>query len=287
MSDETKDATSPAAVASTPLNDTVLPMSGLGNPADLEVPVAERASGQTATVRVSPPAPVARSGGKLPKGLIATYFAGGVALLLVGAVAVVYLAVRAYGGNAPESASVTVSRGAQPSVPAHGVSSQEATARKAQPPQKVPSSPVDPSDPARARFGPQRLANGKPFVIQGENNSKFQVTVTAGTFHKGACDIYSVKPEEGGYLPVKLKVKVLEGEPEISEYDFRFQKSDGSWLPSVGGSGCDGRDYGGFLRRLSAGREYSSSVVFDVPGKKGDIVFVYPIMDVVAAWKVG
>jgi len=28
-------------------------------------------------------------------------------------------------------------------------------------------------------------------------------------------------------------------------------------------------------------------VVFDVPSAKGNIVFVYPLMDVVAAWKVG
>jgi hypothetical protein len=222
------------------------------------------------------PVPIGRGRGKLPKGLITAYFAGGVALLLVGVVAVVFLAVRAYGGNVSDDATVTISRGGTPSA-------SPSTSKR------VPSAPaaIDPSDPARARFGPQKLANGKPFVVNGENDSKFEVTVTAGKFRKSACDIYSVKPAEGGYLPVKLKVRVLEGEPTISEFDFKFEAPDGSWLPSVGGSGCEGRDYGGFLRHLSAGRSYTSSVVYDVPGKKGDIVFVYPIMDVVASWKVG
>ena len=46
-------------------------------------------------------------------------------------------------------------------------------------------------------------------------------------------------------------------------------------------------DYGGFVRRLSAGRTYSSTVVFDIPSTKGDIVFVYPLLDVAASWKIG
>ncbi|AGL14745.1 hypothetical protein [Actinoplanes sp. N902-109] len=237
------------------------------------VPVGAPGPGQPRPVRVG------RGTGKLPKGLITAYFAGGLALLVVGVVAVVYLAVRAYGGA---TESITVS-GSERETPV--VTHSRSTAPAAEPTAE-PVAP-DPSDPARARFGPQQLANGKSFVVDGENNSKFEVTVTAGKFRRSACDIYSVKPREGGYLPVKLKVKVMEGEPTISEYDFKFEEPDGSWLPSVGGSGCDGKDYGGFLRHLSAGRSYSSSVVFDVPGKKGDIVFVYPIMDVVASWKIG
>ncbi|MEV4639271.1 hypothetical protein AB0J80_18145 [Actinoplanes sp. NPDC049548] len=216
------------------------------------------------------PVRVGRGTGRLSRRLVIAYFAAGLALLLAGTVAVFYLAIKVYAPAVPE-AQVTATREFPSAAPSHAPS---------------PPARVEPSTPLRARFGPQQLANGKPFVMRGEGDSKFQITVKAGKFRRSGCDPYAVKPEEGGYLPVKLTLKVLQGEPEVSEYAFRFQKPDGDWLPSVGGSGCDGRDYGGFFRRLSAGRTYTSSVVFDVPSAKGDIVFVYPLMDVVAAWKV-
>lgn len=251
--------------------------TGYGNPADFEtVPVNPRPAGGNGK-----PVRVGRGTGKLSKRLITAYFAGGLALLLVGTVAVFYLAIKVYGRTLPDT-TVTAARdySTAPSAP---VSAGRAPSRPAAP---VPP-PVEPSSSPRARFGPEKLPNGKSFVMRGEGDARFQVTVKAGKFRKRACDQYSLKPKEGGYLPVQLKVKVLEGEPDISEYAFRFQKPDGDWLPSVGGSGCEGNDYGGFVRRLSAGRTYSSTVVFDIPSTKGDIVFVYPLLDVAASWKIG
>ena len=81
-------------------------------------------------------------------------------------------------------------------------------------------------------------------------------------------------------------MKVLSGEPEVSDYSFRFQKPDGTRLNSAYGSGCD-KDYGAFVRRLVAGRTYRTTIVFDVPNTKGDIVFVYPTIDVIATWHLG
>jgi len=96
-----------------------------------------------------------------------------------------------------------------------------------------------------------------------------------------------VKPENGGYLPTEIKVKVLEGEPDVSDFAFRYQLPDGEWLHGVGGSGCD-ENYGGLFRRLVAGRTYTTTVVYDVPKvMTGDIVFVWPLLDVAATWKVG
>ncbi|MGA5304014.1 hypothetical protein ACPCHT_29110 [Nucisporomicrobium flavum] len=233
----------------------------------VEPPPADPLPGSTDAVTV----PVARASrfGSLSKGLITAYFAGGLALLLAGAVAVVYLGAKVYARSLPRT-TVTVTReypSAKPSAPHPGA--------------------VEPSSSLRARFGPQRLTNGRSFTMRGEGDARFQVTVKAGKFRKRACDELAVQPKEGGYLPVKLSVKVLEGEPDISEYAFRFQKPDGDWLPSVGGTACEGNDFGGFVRRLSAGRTYSTTVVFDIPSTKGDIVFVYPLLDVAASWRIG
>ncbi|GAA2522003.1 hypothetical protein [Winogradskya humida] len=278
------------------------PDPALGNPADLQLdesvaPAPARSfpgAGVTdwLTPRVDPgssmpgelttapvpaaaikPVRIGRGSRKLGKGWVTAYFAGGIVLLLLGVAAVVVLSVRTYGQDVSEDATVTISRG-----------NNGATVSRSQPPKTPSASP----DPARARFGPQRLANGQGFVMTGEDNSKFEITVKAGKFRKTACDAYSPKPEHGGFLMVQLKLKVLEGEPDVSEFAFRFQEPDGSWLPSAYGGSCIPPDeYSGFFRRLSAGRTYTSSILFDVPSKKGDIVFVYPLKDVAASWKMG
>jgi hypothetical protein len=82
---------------------------------------------------------------------------------------------------------------------------------------------------------------------------------------------------------------VLAGVPDVSEFDFRFQKPDGEWLDSVGGSGCVTTGATGLFRRLTAGRTYTTMVIFDVPKQplKGDIVFVWPLQDVIGSWNVG
>ena len=210
-------------------------------------------------------APVSAPSPRFSRGLVTTYFAVGLVLLFIGIVTVVYLSARLYG-------STTDAAG---------------PSRSPSPPPSVSASPSASVDPNRVRLGPQRLAMGKSLIITGEDDAKFQVTVKAGKFRRTACDIYSVKPKNGGYLPARVTVKVLEGEPDITSYAFRFQKPDGTWLPPVGGSGCD-EDYGAFVRRLSAGRTYATTLVYDIPrGKKGDIVFVWPILDVAASWHLG
>lgn len=218
-------------------------------------------SGGPAPVR---PVLVGRGDGKLSRRLLTAYFAGTIALLVAGTVAVFYLTVRAYGRSAPEVAA-TIARGSS------GKPSPSATG---------------PSGPLRARFGPERLANGKTFLVYGEGDAKFQVTVRIRTFRKKACSPYGVKAENGGFLPTELTVQVLEGEPEVTDYDFRFQQPDGTWLNAVGGSGCD-KGYGSFVRRLVAGRTYRSTIVYDVPNTRGDVVFVYPRTDPLAVWRVG
>jgi hypothetical protein len=203
---------------------------------------------------------------KLSRGLVTAYFAGGVALLLAGTIAVVYLAADIYGRAT--SATVSVSRGPQQT---RGLTSP---------------APVEPSGPLLERLGPQRLANGQKFVIEGERGAKFEVTVRARKIRRSGCDGYAKKPKNGAYLPTELRVKVLAGEPDVSDYAFRFQRPDGTRLNSVYGSSCE-KDYGAFVRRLVAGRTYRTTVVFDVPNTRGDIVFVYPTIDVIATWHLG
>lgn len=214
-----------------------------------------------------PPVVIGRP--RLSRRLVTAYFAGGLALLLAGIVAVVYLTVDAY--SRADRVTVTVSRGAKPAGGPVGTAAP---------------SPVEPSGPLLERIGPQRLANGEKFVFQGDRGVKFEVTVRARKFRKTGCDAYARKPENGGYLPTQLQVKVLSGEPEVSDYSFRFQRADGTRFTSAYGSSCE-KDYGAFVRRLVAGRTYRTTVVFDAPSASGDIVFVYPAIDVIAAWHLG
>jgi len=212
------------------------------------------------------PVVIGRPRRKLSRRIVTAYFAAGLALLLAGTIAVGYLAIDVYGRAT--SATVTVSRDPQP-------------ARGAATP-----APAEPSGPLLERIGPQRLANGQTFVIQGERGVKFEITVRARKIRKTGCDAYATKPKNGAYLPTELRVKVLAGEPDVSEYAFRFQQRDGTRLNSVYGSSCE-KDYGAFVRRLVAGRTYRTTIVFDVPNAKGDIVFVYPTIDVIATWHLG
>ena len=238
------DATEPAVVSDAWLAGDGLPVAPFG----------------------APPSPPRRRG--LSRGLVTTYFAAGVVLLLAGIVTVVYLSAKRYASGSSKSHTPVAASPFRPFTPP--------------PPSASPS-----VDPLRVRLGPERLAMGKSVIIIGEKDAKFQVTVKAGKYHKTACDSYSVKPKNGGYLPARITVKVLQGEPDVSEYAFRFQKPDGTWLPPVGGSGCE-TEYGSFARRLSAGRTYSVMVVYDIPRtRKGDIVFVWPLLDVAASWHVG
>jgi hypothetical protein len=204
------------------------------------------------------------------RGFFIAYFAAGLTLLLAGTVAVVVLAVHAYGPNdqTPLAGASTSPR------PTPGRTADRST-------------PAPSTGPNGVALGPQRLAMGKTLSVTGEDGEKFQVTVKAGKFRRTGCDPYAVKPKNGGYLPTVVRVKVLEGVPDVSEFDFRFQKPDGAWLDSVGGSGCEDTA-GGLFRRLTAGRTYSSTVIFDVPAAmKGEIVFVWPLRDVAGTWKVG
>lgn len=210
-----------------------------------------------------------RTPGKLSRRLVTAYFAAGLTLLLAGTVAVVYLVAGAYDRAGRTTATVTGGAG-QAADPAG----------TATPP------PVEPSGPLLERIGPQRLANGEKFLVQGENGASFEVTVRARKLRKSGCDAYAQKPENGAYLPTELRVKVLNGEPEVSDYSFRFQQPDGTRLNSIFGSGCE-KDYGAFVRRLVADRTYKTTIVFDVPNTKGDIVFVYPSIDVIATWHLG
>jgi hypothetical protein len=212
------------------------------------------------------PIVIGRPRAPLSRRLVTAYFAGGLALLLAGTVTVLALAVDVYGRDT--TATVTVSRDARP-------------ARS-----PAPVAPLEPSGPLLERIGPQRLANGQTFVIEGERGAKFEVTVRARKLRRTGCDAYATKPKNGAYLPTELRVKVLSGEPEVSDFAFRFQEPDGTRLHSAYGSNCE-KDYGAFVRRLVAGRTYKTTVVFDVPSAKGDIVFVYPTIDVIATWHLG
>jgi hypothetical protein len=210
---------------------------------------------------VPPPVPARRP----ISGFLAAYFAAGLALLVVGFVVVVVLVLRPQRGD----------RHAE--KPAGPLTSEPAT-----------SGPVSASPgPNGITLGPQQLAMGQRLPVEGENGERFEVTVVAGKFRKGGCDEFAVKPKHGGYLPTTVRVKVLDGVPDVSEFDFRFQKPDGEWLDSVGGSGCETTGSSGLFRRLNAGRTYVTTVVFDVPKPpKGDIVFVWPLQDVIGSWKV-
>jgi hypothetical protein len=224
-------------------------------------PAADTMGVQPVSWTPPPPAPRGPS-----RGFFIAYFAAGLTLLLAGTVAVVVLAVQAYGRPQDRNTS------AAGSAPA--TTEDRSTA--------APS-----TGPNGIALGPQRLAMGEPLAVTGEDGARFEVTVKAGKFRRSACDRYSVKPKNGGYLPTEVRVKVIEGVPEVSDFDFRFEKPNGQWLDSVGGSGCDA-NYGALFRRLTAGRTYSTTVVFDVPAAmKGQIVFVWPLREVVGSWRVG
>jgi hypothetical protein len=203
-------------------------------------------------------------------GFFTAYFAAGLALLVIGFVTAVVLVLRpAFDHRA--AAPVTSSRSAH-SRTAATTPGESASA-----------------GPNGAALGPQQLTMGRPLAVTGENGEKFEVTVIAGKYRKTGCNPYAVKPKKGGYLPTTVRVKVLDGVPDVSEFDFRFQRPDGEWLDSVGGSGCETTGVTGLFRRLTAGRTYVTTVVFDVPKQplKGDIVFVWPLQDVIGSWKVG
>jgi hypothetical protein len=199
-------------------------------------------------------------------GFVVAYFAAGLVLLMAGVIVVVVLVLRPQyerRAHGPVRPSFSGSSSAKP----------------------APSPSLGPNG---TTLGPQLLAMGQTLPLTGEDGEKFEVTVVAGKFRKTACDQYSVKPRNGGYLPTTVRVKVLDGVPDVSEFDFRFQKPDGEWLDSVGGSGCDTTGSTGLFRRLTAGRTYTTTVIFDVPPRplKGDIVFVWPLQDVAGTWKV-
>jgi hypothetical protein len=207
-----------------------------------------------------------RTRGALSRRLVTAYFAVGLVLLLAGTAAVVYLAAGIYDRAATELNAASPAPRASGRVTAPGL--------------------IEPSGPLLERIGPQRLANGEKFVVEVERGVRFEVSVRAGKLRKTGCDSYARKPENGGYLPTELRVKVLAGEPDVTDYAFRFQQRDGTWLNSAYGSNCD-KNYGAFVRRLVAGRTYKTTIVFDVPNTKGDIVFVWPTIDVIATWHLG
>jgi hypothetical protein len=202
---------------------------------------------------------------RLSRRLVTVYFAVGAVLLLAGTAAVVYLAAGIYSRANPVTVDVS---------------------RRASPAGSASPAPIEPSGPLLERIGPQRLANGDKFVVTGERGARFEVTVKALKLRRNGCDAYAKKPKNGRYLPTELRVKVLSGEPQVSDFAFRFQEPDGTRLNSTYGSSCE-KDYGAFVRRLVAGRTYRTTIVFDVKNTKGDIVFVWPTIDVIATWHLG
>jgi hypothetical protein len=215
------------------------------------------------------PPPVAPTPAPRPLigGFFIAYFAAGLALLMAGLITVVVLVLRPQNEHRANGPVVTTT--------------SRTTATKS-------ATSAGPG-PNGAALGPQLLTMGKPLAVSGENGERFEVTVVAGKYRKTGCNPYAVKPARGGYLPTTVRVKVLVGVPDVSEFDFRFQKPDGEWLDSVGGTGCETTGSTGLFRRLSAGRTYVTTVIFDVPKQplKGDIVFVWPLQDVIGSWKVG
>ncbi|MGX6602070.1 hypothetical protein ACWKSP_08050 [Micromonosporaceae bacterium Da 78-11] len=208
---------------------------------------------------------------RVPRGLVTAYFAGGLALLLVGTVAVFYLAVTAFDHPRPKVTALPSRTAPSSSAPASGG-----------PGALEPTS----SGPIRNRVGPQQVAMGKPVVIIGEDDAKFQITVRTLKFRKSGCDPYAVKAKYGGYLPTEITLKVISGEPEVNIFDFRFERPDGTLLDTVGGSGCE-KNAILLMRRVVAGRTYKVTAVFDVPADlKGHVDFSYPYLDSAAQWKV-
>jgi hypothetical protein len=217
-------------------------------------------------VNGSPPAPPPAPRGSIG-GFLTAYFAVGLALLLVGFITVVVLVLR------PQSR--------------HGATASHTSPVSFAP---EPSPSRSPSiGPNGAALGPQQLTMGQHLPVTAEDGARFEVTVVAGKFRKNGCDEYAVKPRHGGYLPATVRVKVLDGVPEVSEFAFTFEKPDGEWLDSVGGTGCETTGTTGLFRRLTAGRTYVTTIVFDVPKQplKGNIVFVWPLQDEIGSWKVG
>jgi hypothetical protein len=216
------------------------------------------------------PAPVAAPPKrKISRGLVTAYFTVGVVLLLVGLGAVVVLSRKVYGGTPGNQ----VQAGPTLTIPSFA---------------PLPDPQPTESAPLRNRLGPTRLTMGQSITLSDpDSDAQVRVTVKAGKWRSKGCNPYAVKPEHGGYLPVEVSVKVLRGEPDISDYDFRFQDPEENWLDSVGGSGCDD-NYGAFVRRLVAGRTYTKKNVYDVPNTKGEIALVWPSpLDASALWHVG
>jgi hypothetical protein len=207
---------------------------------------------------------------RLPPGLVTAYFAGGLVLLVVGTITAFYLA-----------AKIIDRPGTEVALRPSGDRSRSAPATRSGPGTAAPASP----DPIRNRIGPQRAAMGKTITIVGDNDDKFEVTVQTGKFRRSGCNEYAVHPKHGGYLPAKITVKVLSGEPDVGVFNFRFERPDGSWLDTVGGSGCDD-SLTSLMHRMVAGRTYRATAVFDLPADlKGNVIFSYPYLDVAAQWK--
>ena len=201
---------------------------------------------------------------RLPPGLVTAYFAGGLVLLLAGTITAFYLVVSIY-----DKLQTPLAGRSRPAVTRSGPG----------------GAPADSPDPIRNRVGPQRAAMGTPVTIVGDKDDKFEVTVQTGKFRKSACNEYAVHPKRGGYLPTVITIKVLAGEPDVSVASFRFERPDGTWLDTVGGSGCD-ENLISLMHRVVAGRTYRATAVFDLPADlKGNVILSYPYLDVAAQWK--
>ena len=219
------------------------------------------------TERPTPAAPR-----RIPRGLVTAYFAGGLVLLLVGTITAFYLAVTIFDKPRTTAADLAPT----------GRSRSGPTATRSGPRASAPASP----DAIRNRIGPQRAAMGKTVTIAGDQDDKFEVTVKTGKYRRSGCNEYAVHPKHGGYLTAVITVKVLSGEPDVNIFNFRFERPDGTWLDTVGGSGCDDNLIA-LMHRVVAGHTYRATAVFDVPADlKGNVIFSYPYLDVAAQWKV-
>lgn len=208
---------------------------------------------------------------RVPRALVTAYFAGGLVLLLIGTITVFYLAVTIY--DRPRTTAAV--------LPSAGHSRPTPSVTRSRPGAAVPTSP----GPIRNRVGPQHAVMGKTVTIVGDQDDKFEVTVKTGKFRRSGCNEYAVHPKHGGYLPAVITVKVLAGEPDVGVFNFRFERPDGTWLDTVGGSGCD-ENLTSLMHRVVAGRTYRATAVFDLPADlKGNVIFSYPYLDVAAQWK--
>ncbi|MER5608213.1 DUF4352 domain-containing protein [Micromonospora tulbaghiae] len=136
--------------------------------------------------------------------------------------------------------------------------------------------------------------SGKPLgttLIHTTLDGEVEITVTRSKKYpkarKSACDSYSPGPDEGYYLVLDVKVKVVSGTGSINPLYFKFVDNDGYEASTISGafSGC-GKSLGSG-NNLRAGTKRAGQLVFDVASVKGEVVYSQPFRGLSGSWKVG